>query len=129
MDSNFIATSTEEVREAQETLEEYLKATKCPNYGVGVIFSKEGVRFIVYINSSLDPTFRVPVQLDGIPIICSQLGEELPLSKSNTKALAKFYSAHCTNTEEHFMEGPCRCGDMGEWDMEKREFDCGYCDD
>lgn len=114
-----VARTLDDVLEARDTLRDYLESRGLPSPLVGAIGKKGDYGIVVYLPKHVDPTFLVPMQIDGVPVRTAHMKTVDRIQPDELKALANWYDTHCAVSGDPILQGPCnRCGKIGSWEVD-----------
>lgn len=114
-----IARTLDEVLEARDALYSYLEDRGLIDPFVGAIGVKGDYGIVVYLPKNIDPTFLVPMQIDGVPVRTAHLKTVDRIQPDELRALASWYDTHCSVSGDPILQGPCsRCGKLGSWEVD-----------
>lgn len=114
-----IARTLDQVMEARDALSGYLESRLGYALLVGAVGKKGDYGIVVYMPRDLDPTFLVPIQVDGIPVRAARLKTLDRIQSDELRALAAWYDTHCSISGDPILQGPCnRCNKLGSWEVD-----------
>lgn len=113
------ARTLDDVLEARDTLNAYLDDRSIRGGMVGAIGKKGDYGLVVYMPKDADPTFLIPVQVDGIPVRTATLKTLDRIQPNELQALALWYDTHCSVSGDPILQGPCNsCSGLGSWEVD-----------